>query len=120
MLWLTVGLLATGLGMAGAVLPLLPATPFLLVAAFAFSRSSDTLHDWLLGHRHLGRLVLDWNEHRAIGRTAKTLALLVMAATFALGVAAGIGSVLLLVQAFVLATVATFIVTRAEPPDAPD
>ena len=54
-LWLTLGLLATACGVAGIVLPLVPATPFLLLAAFAFARSSPRLHGWLVAHPRLGR-----------------------------------------------------------------
>ena len=55
--WLLFGLLATGLAFAGALLPLLPTTPFLLLAAYAFARSSKRLHDWLLNHRQFGPLI---------------------------------------------------------------
>src|SRR5690606_8396288 len=61
-LWLTFGLVCVGLALAGVVLPLLPATPFLLLAAFAFTRSSPRLHAWLLGHRHFGPLIEDWRR----------------------------------------------------------
>ena len=49
-----VGLLSLALGITGFFFPILPATPFLLVATFLFARSSDKLHTWLLSHGFLG------------------------------------------------------------------
>lgn len=49
MLWITLGFLSLGLGALGAVLPLLPAFPFLLLAAFSFGKSSEKLHTWFIG-----------------------------------------------------------------------
>ena len=49
--WLILGLLCLGLGTVGIVLPILPTVPFFLVALFAFTRSSQKLHDWFVGTR---------------------------------------------------------------------
>lgn len=73
------GWLCVGLGALGAVLPVLPTTPFLLVALWAFSHSSPRFHGWLLHHRWLGRHVRDWERHRVIPRRAKVIALASMA-----------------------------------------
>ena len=48
-LWLILGLASLGLGAVGAVLPVLPSFPFLLLAAFSFARSSDKMHAWFTG-----------------------------------------------------------------------
>lgn len=78
--WLLMGLgvLATALGLVGVFVPLLPTTPFLLLAAACFARSSRRLHDWLLGHRWFGPYIRGYREHHAITRRAKvgTLTLL--------------------------------------------
>ena len=56
-MWLLGGLAAVAVGAVGVVLPLLPTTPFLLVAAFAFARSSERLDRWLREHRTFGPLI---------------------------------------------------------------
>lgn len=61
-------------GIVGIVLPVLPTTPFVLLAAWCFARSSDRFHVWLLGHRYFGNLVSDWEKHRGITRKNKNRA----------------------------------------------
>ncbi len=77
-LLLPAGILAVGLGVVGAFVPLLPTTPFLLLAAACFARSSDRHYEWLLNHRWMGAYVRNYREHRATTRRVKvvTLALL--------------------------------------------
>lgn len=60
------GCLSLGTGILGILLPLLPTTPFVLLAAALFARSSPRFHGWLLGHRYFGPLIQDWQRHRAI------------------------------------------------------
>lgn len=72
------GVVAAGLGVAGIALPLLPTTPFLLLAAYLFARSSPAHYDRLLGHRVLGPYLRDWVERRGLRRTAKARALLLL------------------------------------------
>ena len=117
--WFVLGAVCLATGAAGAVLPLLPATPFLLLAAYAFARSSPRLHGWLLAHPQLGPLIDDWNRHGAIARRAKITALAVMAATLALSVALAVPAWVLIVQAVALAGSGLFIVTRPDRPRGP-
>ena len=70
-------------GAVGIVVPGLPTTPFLLVAAWAFSRSSPRFQHWLRNHRRLGPPVRDWQDHRAIPVKAKVLAVAMMSASLA-------------------------------------
>ena len=56
------GMAFVALGFAGVFLPLLPTTPFLLLAAACFARSSPAFHDWLLSHRLLGPYIRDWER----------------------------------------------------------
>jgi len=64
-IWLIIGMLALALGGLGVVLPLLPTTPFILAAAFAFANSSDRLHQWLVDHNIFGPLIVNWQLYGA-------------------------------------------------------
>lgn len=110
--WLGLGAVALALGAAGVFLPLLPTVPFLLLSAFAFSRSSERLHHWLLAHPVFGPPISDWRDRGAIGRRAKRLALGSIAAAFLISVALGLELWVLGVQALVLVAVSIFIWTR--------
>lgn len=76
---LAAGFVFVGLATIGIVLPLLPTTPFLLLAAACFARSSHRFYQVLLGNRIFGPLIRDWREHRAIPLRAKVLAIGTMA-----------------------------------------
>jgi len=67
------------LGLIGIVVPVLPTVPFLLVAAWAASRSSPRLHRWLLTHPRFGRPLRDWEEAQVVPRPAKWLATVMIA-----------------------------------------
>ena len=78
-LYITVGWLFLGLGFIGIFLPLLPTTPFVLLAAFCFSRGSTTLHRWLLEQKTFGPMIRDWNQHGIIRLRVKwTSAILIV------------------------------------------
>lgn len=65
------GIVSVVIGTVGIFVPLLPTTPFLLLAAACFVRSSDRLHDWLMDHRVYGRIVRGYREHRALPAGSK-------------------------------------------------
>jgi uncharacterized membrane protein YbaN (DUF454 family) len=119
MFWTVLGLVALALGVVGALLPLLPSTPFVLLAAFAFGRGSPRLRRWIEAHPRFGPPVRDWEAHGAIARPLKRLAVAVMAATFAIGVAAGLPPLALAVQAACLAGAGAYVLTRPDGPPAP-
>ena len=62
----------------------MPTTVFLLVALWAFSKSSERFRTWLYDHKHLGPPIRDWHEHRVIPARAKIVALAMMAASLAI------------------------------------
>ena len=114
--WLVIGLVALALGAIGIALPLLPTTPFILLAAFAFAQSSETLHRWLLEHNVFGPLIDNWQQHGAISRRTKVVSVVTMAALPVISLVAGAPAVVVWVQVVVLAASAGFILTRPEPP----
>ncbi len=66
------------LAVLGVFLPLLPTTPFLILAAFCFSRSSERLHRWLLNQPTFGPMIHDWEQHGVIRRRTKCVSTALM------------------------------------------
>ena len=81
-LWLILGLASVALGVIGAFLPILPTVPFMILAAFAFSRSNRALEAKLLNHPRYGPALRAWRERGIISRTGKRAA----TAAFALSI----------------------------------
>lgn len=82
-LWFGLGWLFFALGAVGVFLPLLPTTPFMLLAVWAFSASSPRFHAWLLAHPTFGPPIRRWEQERIIPRWAKAVALGSMSASLA-------------------------------------
>jgi len=76
--YVTLGCLFVGLGVLGAMLPVLPTTPFLLLASYFFVRSSPRLHGWLLRSPLLGPFLRDWHQHRGVRPRVKVVAVVVL------------------------------------------
>ncbi len=70
-----------GLGVLGAALPLLPTTPFLLLAAACYARASIRFYNWLLRSRTFGPMIRDWRAHRAIRLRYKLLGIALLVLT---------------------------------------
>ena len=68
-----IGLISLGLGILGAFLPVLPTTPFLLLAATLFLKSDQRLYDWLMNHPRLGPYIRNFLEHKAIPLRVKVV-----------------------------------------------
>lgn len=74
-LLITFGFITLSLGVIGIILPLLPTTPFLLLSATCFLKSSSRLYEWLINHKYLGLYIKSYMEYRAITIQTKVLAI---------------------------------------------
>ncbi len=115
------GWVFVGLGAIGAFLPVIPTVPFLLVAAWAFAKSSKRWHHWLYSHPHYGPYLVAWDKYGVIPMSAKVLSLVMMTGGWAFvtifvaeswELPVGLGVIHLLV--------ATYIVTRPSKPPTPE
>ena len=123
MRWFLIGLgwAFVAVAFVGVFLPVLPTTPFVLLALWCFARSSRRFHDWLYNHPRLGALARAWRDHGVIPPRAKLLSVTMMTLSLAYvfhvapdwRIPAGVGAVLV--------AVAIWIVTRpSRPPLAAD
>lgn len=85
--WFVGGLVSLAFGVFGALLPLLPTVPFLILAAFCFARGHPRLERWLVEHRRFGPPVQAWRNRGAIGPRAKFAALAAFTLSAAMGLA---------------------------------
>lgn len=108
---LCLGWVFVALGVIGAVLPVLPTTPFMIVALWLFANSSERLHHWLYNHRIFGPSLRRWDSERIIPLPAKIMAIAAMSASMVYVVAfseapwpaqAGMGTVCAVGAAFIL------------------
>lgn len=82
----TIGVCSLACGLLALVVPLVPTTPFVLIAASCFAASSPEWHAWLLQHPTMGPLIVGWQDHRSIPRWARPRALGMIAAVFTVSV----------------------------------
>ena len=116
------GTVAVALGVAGLFLPVLPTTPFLLLAAVCFSRSSKRFYDWLLSNRWCGAYIRNYREGRGITRRQKAIAILFLWLTigYTAGFAVSLGWVRLVLLGIAAAvTLHLLWIKTFLPPDSP-
>lgn len=112
--FLILGWVALTLGVIGIPLPGLPTTPFLILAAFAFSKGSPKSRAWLVDHAHLGPMIRDWEDRGAISRRAKVMAAVMMAAVVALSFVLGAPGWAIAIQVVMVSAAAAFVLSRPE------
>lgn len=111
--WLSLGLACVALGIIGAVVPLMPTTIFLILAAACFARSSPRLERWLLDHPRCGPTLRAWRRDRAMSRRAKMMAVGGMATGYAIFFTVANAPVgICFVVALIMAGCAVYIGTR--------
>jgi uncharacterized membrane protein YbaN (DUF454 family) len=114
MIWIAGGTLSVGLGVAGLVLPLVPTTPFVILAAWCFARSSPELRDRLANSRMLGPSLRDWERGRAIARRAKVSASVLLVFLVLLSVALQVPTWIVVLQGLAAIGVSLFLWTRPD------
>lgn len=113
--YILAGWACVGLGILGAVLPILPTTVFLILAAFLFGKGSPRARAWLIEHAHFGPPIRRWEEEGAISRRHKIMACTMMGAVFALSLILGLRPLVMIIQGLCLTGAASFILTRPAP-----
>jgi len=116
-LCLCLGYASLALGVIGIFLPVLPTTPFVLLAAWCFARSNPALADRLYDHPRFGALLRAWRDERAIPLRAKLTALTMLALSYALILWLADSRLVPVVLAAIMGSVAVYIATRPKPRD---
>lgn len=106
------GCFFVGLGAIGAVLPILPTTPFLLLAAACFARGSRRFYRWLTGSRLFGPAIRDWQEKRTVSRKTKLSAVVLVVLTFGTTIAFAISDDRLRIGLVILAAALLILLWR--------
>lgn len=106
------GCLLTAAGVVGLILPLVPGTLFLIMAAACFARSSPRFEKWLLTHPKFGPTIASWQKTGSIPRRAKIIAILAMALSFVLTWVSGAPPVGIAIAGVGLAAAAIYVGTR--------
>ncbi len=86
LLFKIIGTISLGLGLIGIFLPVLPTTPFLLLTAALYARSSDKLYNWLMSHHYLGAYIKDFREHRTLPLRVKIISVSTLWITICLSI----------------------------------
>ncbi len=118
-IWFALGLFALTLGSIGIVLPVLPTTPFVILAAFAFGKSSRRLQFLLEESATFGPIIADWRTNGAIAPRYKTLALMMMVAAIVASVVVSVPNYALVAQLICILAAAVFILSRPNRADKP-
>jgi len=97
------GTLSTGLGIIGVFIPILPTTPFLLLAAACYMRSSERFYQWLINNRIFGAYVRDYIEGRGMPTRIKIFTILLLWLTIGLSITFGVQNIVVRIVLICLA-----------------
>lgn len=112
LLWLGLGWASVALGALGAFLPVMPTVPFLLLAVWAFSRSSPELRNQILNNPKFGPQIRAWQERGVVSNPAKAWAVLTMTFGVLLAVWLGVPLPMIAVQMTVCIVISAYLITR--------
>ena len=111
-IYISIGFIFLFLGFIGLFLPIVPTTPFIIVAVWFFARSSKKLENWLLNHKFFGKMIQDWRNHGSINKKAKMSAIPLIAISFSGAIFVNKILVVDILLAIVGTSIALFIITR--------
>ncbi|MEM9579406.1 MAG: YbaN family protein [Pseudomonadota bacterium] len=111
-IWLVIGCTALLCGTIGIVLPVLPTTPFVILAAFAFTKAWPSAARKLESHRVFGPIIADWRAHGAIALRYKIVAHVMMIAALGLSLFAGVAPGILAIQIICMSGASLYILSR--------
>ena len=103
------------LAIIGLVLPGLPTVPFLLLTAWFAAKGSERLHRWLYAHPHLGKLLIDWEQQRAISRASKITAVILLTVSWVVMYVRLDSPWLMAALTVLFIAVTAFLLSRPEP-----
>jgi len=89
-LLISLGIFFIGLGFIGIFIPILPTTPFVILSAALFAKSSDRFYRWLVGNRLFGRYIKNYREGRGVPLRVKIVAILLLWITISLSIIFGV------------------------------
>jgi len=115
-LFIGLGSLFVFLGFIGIVIPGIPTTPFLLLSAWFFSKSSSFLENWLINHKLFGPLIRDWNEHKSISRKSKIVAVIIIIPTFTFSIYSSLNMIIDILLGITCISLCAYLISRPEPP----
>lgn len=110
--WALSGGIALVLGGIGVVLPVLPTTPFVILAAFCFGKSSLRFHRWLMQNCIFGPMIADWNAHGAIAVRYKAIAVCMMLGALTLSISMSVRKEIIAVQVLIMGAAALYVLSR--------
>ncbi len=113
--YLAVAYVSVALGVIGAFLPLLPTTPFLLLAAWSAAKGSPSLHRWLYEHPKYGSVLIAWEQKRAVSTRAKIVSVVFMTISWFIMLWMTEGPVVPSITAVIFVCVSAFLITRPTP-----
>ncbi len=115
----TIGTVSLALGLIGIILPLLPTTPFLLLTAACYARSSDRFHDALLANRIFGPPIKEWHDYRSVAKKTKIVSIIVVIISFGITIGfvlnAPLPRIILSIVALGLIIILLLLPTRKKP-----